>query len=570
MTTKTRTLWAFALSSIAIFMTALDNLVVTTALPVIKQQLGGRIDTLEWTVNGYTLTFAVLLLTGAALGDRFGRRRMFVAGLGIFTLGSAAAALAPSIQLLIAARAFQGLGGAIITPLTLTILTGAVPAEKRGTAFGAWSGIQGLAVAIGPLVGGAVTEGVSWQWIFWLNVPIGLLALPFARTKLSESYGPNKTIDLPGIGLASAGLLGIVWALMRGNTAGWLSPEIIGATGLGIAALIGFIAWELRTATPMLPMRFFRNRAFAAANAASLAMYFGMFGSVFLLTQFLQLVLGYSPLQAGIRTLAWTAMPLFIAPAAGALSDRIGGRPIMAFGLALDAIAFGWIAYNARSACPTGSCCPRWYGGHRDGIVPRPGRERGDERGSARGGRPGVRSDQRDPRDRRRARHRRPRRGVLGARRLCDAERVRRRVRPGADDRRDYRRHRRCRGPVDPAVAAPDDRDAEAGSGSRMMSRSRKSSTADQVFGKVRSGAGSYSRTDGSGECDPVVADGSSRAGALTRSARSTAAATATDTAQAPLPLEPWAPTIRSTHPRSSGQGTHRFSRTGGNHGRVA
>ena len=358
MTTKTKTLWAFALSSIAIFMTALDNLVVTTALPVIKQQLGGGIDTLEWTVNGYTLTFAVLLLTGAALGDRFGRRRMFVAGLGIFSLGSAAAALAPSIQLLIAARAFQGLGGAIITPLTLTILTRAVPAEKRGTAFGAWSGIQGLAVAIGPLVGGAVTEGISWQWIFWLNVPIGLIALPFARTKLPESYGPSKTIDLPGIGLASSGLLGIVWALVRGNTAGWLSPEIIGATGLGVAALIGFVAWELRTATPMLPMRFFRNRAFAAANAASLAMYFGMFGSVFLLTQFLQLVMGYSPLQAGIRTLAWTAMPLFVAPAAGALSDRIGGRPIMAFGLALDATAFGWIAYHAQVGMSYGQLLP--------------------------------------------------------------------------------------------------------------------------------------------------------------------------------------------------------------------
>jgi EmrB/QacA subfamily drug resistance transporter len=358
MTTKTRTLWAFALSSIAIFMTALDNLVVTTALPVIKQQLGGGIDALEWTVNGYTLTFAVLLLTGAALGDRFGRRRMFAAGLGIFTLGSAAAALAPSIQLLIAARAFQGVGGAIITPLTLTILTGAVPAEKRGVAFGAWSGIQGLAVAIGPLVGGAVTQGISWQWIFWLNVPIGLIALPFARTKLSESYGPNKYLDLPGIGLASTGLLGIVWALVRGNTAGWLSPEIIGAAALGIAALIGFVAWELRTSTPMLPMRFFHNRAFAAANAASLAMYFGMFGSVFLLTQFLQLVLGYSPLQAGIRTLAWTAMPLFVAPAAGALSDRIGGRPIMAFGLALDAIAFGWIAYHAQVGMSYGQLLP--------------------------------------------------------------------------------------------------------------------------------------------------------------------------------------------------------------------
>jgi MFS family permease len=252
----------------------------------------------------------------------------------------------------------QGVGGAIITPLTLTtltILTGAVPAEKRGAAFGAWSGVHGLAVAIGPLVGGAVTEGISWQWIFWLNVPIGLIALSFARTKLTESYGPNKSIDLPGSASPAPDCSG---SSGRGNSAGWLSPEITGAAVLGIAALVGFIAWELRTATPMLPMRFFRNRAFAAANTASLAMFFGMFGSVFLLTQFLQLVMGYSPLQAGVRTLAWTAMPLFIAPAAGALSDRIGGRPIMAFGLALDAIAFGWIAYNAKVGMSYGQLLP--------------------------------------------------------------------------------------------------------------------------------------------------------------------------------------------------------------------
>src|SRR5918994_2262080 len=344
MTDKSKALWAFALSSVAIFMTALDNLVVTTALPVIKQELGGGIETLEWTVNGYTLTFAVLLLTGAALGDRFGRRRMFFVGMGLFTLGSAAAALAPSIELLIASRAFQGIGGAIVTPLTLTILTDAVPAEKRGLALGAWGGIAGLAIALGPLVGGAVTEGIAWQWIFWLNVPIGLLILPLVRTKLTEGHGPNSRLDLPGLALASAGLLGIVWGLVRGNAAGWTSAEVLGTTLAGVAALAAFVAWELRAPAPMLPMRFFRSRAFAAANAASLAMYFGMFGSVFLLTQFLQLVMGYSPLEAGVRTLPWTAMPLVVNPIAGILSDRIGGRPIMAFGLALDAIAFTWMA----------------------------------------------------------------------------------------------------------------------------------------------------------------------------------------------------------------------------------
>jgi len=358
MTPKRRMWWAFALTSIATFMTALDNLVVTTALPVIKRELGGGLETLEWTVNGYTLTFAVLLLTGAALGDRFGRRRTLVAGLALFTLGSAAAALAPSIELLIAARAILGIGGAIITPLTLTILTDAVPAEKRGLALGAWGGIAGLAIALGPLVGGAVTEGIAWQWIFWINVPIGLVMLPLARTKLSESHGPNSRLDLPGLALASTGLLGIVWALVRGGGAGWTSAEVLAAALAGVAALAAFVAWELRAPAPMLPMRFFRSRAFAAANAASLAMYFGMFGSVFLLTQFLQLVMGYGPLEAGVRTLAWTAMPVFVAPAAGALSDRIGGRPIMAFGLLLDAIAFAWMASVASPDTAYGQLAP--------------------------------------------------------------------------------------------------------------------------------------------------------------------------------------------------------------------
>jgi EmrB/QacA subfamily drug resistance transporter len=347
MTTKSSTLWAFALSSIAIFMTALDNLVVTTALPVIREDLGGSIESLEWTVNAYTLTFAVLLLTGAALGDRFGRRRMFAIGMAIFTAASAAAALAPSIELLIAARAVQGVGGAIVTPLSLTILVGAIAPEKRGMALGLWSGIGGLAVALGPLVGGAVTQGLSWQWIFWLNVPFGLAAIPLARTRLAESRGPNGRLDLPGVALASSGLLGVVLALVRGNGAGWTSPETLGSAAFGVAALVAFVLWELRAPAPMLPMSFFRSRAFAAANAASLALYFGMFGSVFLLVQFLQLVLGYSPLQAGLRTLAWTAMPLVVAPIAGMLSDRIGGRPIMAFGLAADAVAFAWMAMTA-------------------------------------------------------------------------------------------------------------------------------------------------------------------------------------------------------------------------------
>jgi EmrB/QacA subfamily drug resistance transporter len=341
---RAATIWTFAITSVALFMTTLDNLVVTTALPVIHRDLHASLSGLEWTVNAYTLTFAVFLITGAALGDRFGRRRMFVIGLAIFTAGSAAAALAPSIEALIVARAVQGFGGAIVLPLTLTILSAAVPAERRGLALGAWGGISGLAVAIGPLVGGAVVQGISWQWIFWLNVPIGLALIPLAALRLKESRGPNDALDLPGVGLASVGLFGIVWGLVRGNQVGWGSPEIVGALVLGSAVLALFVLWELLTKEPMLPLRFFRNRTFTAANVASLLMFFGMFGSIFLLAQFFQTVQGYSPLQAGLRILPWTAMPIFVAPIAGALSDRIGGRPLMVTGRGLQAAGLAWIA----------------------------------------------------------------------------------------------------------------------------------------------------------------------------------------------------------------------------------
>jgi EmrB/QacA subfamily drug resistance transporter len=357
-TARHRTLWTFAITSIALFMVTLDNLVVTTALPVIRKDLHATLQGLEWTVNAYTLTFAVLLLTGAALGDRFGRRRLFVVGMAIFTAASAAAALAPSIDALVAARAVQGVGGAIVTPLTLTILSAGVPRERRGLALGAWGGIAGLAVALGPVVGGAIVDGISWQWIFWLNVPIGLATIPLAWRRLSESYGPSSRLDLPGLALASVGLLGIVWGLVRGNSHGWGSAEIVGSLAAGAVLLAAFVAWELRTPAPMLPMRFFRSRAFTATNVASVAMYFGMFGSIFLLAQFLQTVQHYSPLSAGLRTLPWTAMPIFVAPIAGALSDRIGGRPLMFVGLSLQAIALGWLAAISSATVAYGSLVP--------------------------------------------------------------------------------------------------------------------------------------------------------------------------------------------------------------------
>jgi EmrB/QacA subfamily drug resistance transporter len=358
MSARTKTLWTFVITSVALFMVTLDNLVVTMALPSIRLDLGATIEDLEWTVNAYTLSFAVLLLTGAALGDRFGRRRVFAVGLGIFTLASAAAALAPNVESLIAARAVQGVGGAIITPLTLTILSAAVSPERRGLALGAWGGIGGLGVALGPVVGGAVVEGLSWQWIFWLNVPIGIVLAPLAARRLSESYGPDSRLDLPGLGLVSVGLFGIVLGLVRGNSVGWGSAEILGSLLVGVAFVVAFVLWELRTQTPMLPMRFFRNRTFVATNVASLFMFFGMFGSIFLLAQFLQTVQGYSPLSAGLRTLPWTAMPIFVAPIAGALSDRIGGRPLMAVGLALQAIGLGWLATISSPTVPYGDLVP--------------------------------------------------------------------------------------------------------------------------------------------------------------------------------------------------------------------
>jgi EmrB/QacA subfamily drug resistance transporter len=338
-----RTLWTFVITTIALFMVVLDNLVVSTAIPAIRTNLDASLEELEWTVNAFTLSFAVFLLTGAALGDRYGRKLVFIVGVGVFTIGSAAAALAPSADALIAARALQGVGGAIVTPLTLTLLSAAVSPQRRGAALGAWSGIAGLAVAMGPLVGGAVVEGISWQWIFWINVPVGLGLLALS-TQLEESYGPDKALDLPGLGLVSAGALGVVWGLIHGNSDGWTSTEVVGPIAIGLALLLAFVAYEARTAEPMLPMRFFRNRAFAAANGASLLMYFGMFGSIFLLVQFFQTAQGYGPLEAGLLLLPWTAIELFLAPLAGALSDRIGGRPLLAGGLALQAAGLAWIA----------------------------------------------------------------------------------------------------------------------------------------------------------------------------------------------------------------------------------
>ncbi len=352
MQTRSHAIGTFVVTSIALLMVVLDNLVVTTALPVIQADLHATFEQLEWIVNAYTLTFAVLLLTGAALGDRFGRRRLFVIGLAIFTGASALAAMSTSMEMLIVARAIQGAGGAIVVPLTLTLLSAAVPADKRGIALGAWGAVSGLAVALGPIVGGAIVEGISWHWIFWLNVPIGLVLLPLAWARLRESFGPYDRLDLPGLALVSVGLLSLVWGVIEGNTRGWTDPVIVAAIGIGVLALIGFVAWERRAPAPMLPLRFFRSRAFSMANLASLLMYFGMFGSVFLLSQFLQVVQGYSPFQAGLRVLPWTIAPIFVAPIAGALSDKVGGGLLMGLGLTMQAIGLAWLGLVATPTVP--------------------------------------------------------------------------------------------------------------------------------------------------------------------------------------------------------------------------
>ncbi len=332
------------LAGLAAFMTALDTLVVTTDLPVLRVQLHSGLGGIEWTVNAYNLAFACCLLTGAALGDRFGRRRMLGIGLALFTAASAASALSTSVDMLVVARAVQGIGAAIVTPLTLTLISEAFPLEKRGAAIGLWGGVVGLAVAAGPVVGGAVVSGIDWHWIFWVNVPIGIALIPAATRLLTESHGPQTRLDLVGLALAGAGLFGITWGLVRSGALGWTSAQVLAALSVGAVLIAAFVAWERRTDHPMVPPTLFATRSFSAANAVSFFMYAGLFGALFLMSQLLQTGLGYSPLQAGLRLLPWSMPPMFVAPIAGALADRYGHRPFMVLGLALQAIGYAWIA----------------------------------------------------------------------------------------------------------------------------------------------------------------------------------------------------------------------------------
>jgi EmrB/QacA subfamily drug resistance transporter len=336
--------WTLALAGMGAFISALDVVVVATALPVMQARLGASLADLEWTINAYNLVFGCLMLTGAALGDRFGRRRMYVTGLVTFVAGSAVAALAPDTGVLIGGRVIQGAGAAMLLPLTLALISGAFPPDKRGAAIGIWGGITGLGVAAGPVVGGAVVQGLSWQWIFWINVPVGLAVAALSAVRLRESRGTRPQLDITGMVLAGAGLFALTWRPVRAPSAGWGSGEVIGALAAGVVLMAGFVGWERRTRYPMLPLAYFRRRGFATANAVIFFQFTSLIGSLFFITQLFQIGLGYSPLAAGLRILVWMAMPMLVAPAAGALADRIGNRPFMVGGLILQAAGLGWLA----------------------------------------------------------------------------------------------------------------------------------------------------------------------------------------------------------------------------------
>jgi EmrB/QacA subfamily drug resistance transporter len=343
--------WVLGLTSAAYFMVVLDSVVVTVALPRMQRDLHAGLVSLQWTLTAYNIAFAAGIITAAAAGDRFGRRRVFTAGLALFTVASAACALAPDAPALIAARTVQGLGGAVILPLSLTILTTAFPAARRGMIVGVYGGLAGLAVAAGPIVGGAVTQGIDWHWIFWINVPLGAVALPLAARLLPESRGARERLDPVGVTLVTAGVVAVVWALVRGGQSGWGSAEVIGCLAAGCAALLGFAAWEYRVSEPMVPPRLFRSRAFAVGNATTFLMSGAIFAAGFLVTQEFQLARGYSPVAAGVLLLPFFATPMLISPVAGAVSDRVGRRPVMVTGLFLQTAGFTWAV--ARGALST-------------------------------------------------------------------------------------------------------------------------------------------------------------------------------------------------------------------------
>ncbi len=338
---ENRRWWTLAAMCFALFMIMLDNTVVNVALPSIQDDLGASLSGLEWTVNAYTLTFAVLLVTGGRLGDIFGRRRMFLFGVVVFALSSAAIGLAPDQGLLVAGRAVQGAGAAFMMPATLSIITNAFPPEERGKAIGTWAGVSALALAIGPVVGGALAEYVSWRAIFFLNLPVavGAVVVTLFATRESRDETTDHHVDIPGIVALSGGLTALVLALVEGNAWGWGSPEVIALLGLSVLGLVAFAVIESRVREPMVDFTFFRSKTFLGANAVAFIVTFSMLAMFFFLALYMQNILGYSAVEAGVRFLPSTLMIVLIAPLAGRMSDRIGPRPLMVTGLALTTIS---------------------------------------------------------------------------------------------------------------------------------------------------------------------------------------------------------------------------------------
>nr|CTQ98572.1 transmembrane efflux protein [Kibdelosporangium sp. MJ126-NF4] len=341
---SSRRSWTLTLAGLGAFLCSLDVVVVATTLPTLRTELGANLSDLEWTINAYNLAFACLMLTGSAMGDRFGRRRMYVLGVGLFTVASAACALSSTVEELIIGRVLQGVGAAVVLPLTLTLISDAFPAGRRGVAIGMWGGITGLGVAGGPVLGGAIIEGISWQWIFWINVPVGLVMMPLSALLLRESHGPRPHLDITGLVLVAPGMFALTWAPVRAVSIGWDSVEVVGALVVGVLFVTGFLAWERRAAHPMLPLAYFRHRGFSAANGVIFFQFLSLLGALFMITQLFQIGMGDTPLEAGLRILVWTAMPMLVAPVAGALSERIGTRPFMIAGLILQATGLAWLA----------------------------------------------------------------------------------------------------------------------------------------------------------------------------------------------------------------------------------
>ena len=454
--------WVLGVTALASFMMALDAMIITTAFAAIRAEFGSPVETLQWTVNAFNLTFAVLLLTGAALGDRFGRRRMFAAGIALFVVASAACALAGNATALIAARALQGAGAALVMPLAMAILSGTFGREERARALGIFSSITGCALIIGPAIGGFITEHLGWRWVFWINLPIGLIAIALVLARLRESFGPAAALDIPGLSLVALAALALVWSLLRGNAVGWASAEVMGALMSGLVFTAGFVLWELRAAAPMVPMRLFASRALASGMSASVLFYAAMYGVLFLLPQFLQTALGFDAFGAGLRLLPWTATLFVTAPIAGAVVNRFGERPLVVTGLLMQAIGLGWIAvivspavHLLRPGRAAGAGRRRRLDGDAGSAERHPELGRGGRNGQ------GVRRLQHGPLPRRHVRHRCAGGELLGQRRGQLGRAFRERICCGDEPRRNAVVGRRdCR--VFPAGTATDRRRSRA------------------------------------------------------------------------------------------------------------